>query len=82
MKDIDDGGMGSIEFLHLGASERRIVRSCQFIDSDGVPVLVDLALFDDETPAELSFWKVNYKKVSSFPESESRLGPIRYENTN
>lgn len=73
-------GMGSIVFDEAPGLRKHVVGSCQFTDADGLPVIVDLHVWEDERPAELAFWKVDFSAVKQFPRSEAELTRVRYAN--
>jgi hypothetical protein len=81
VRDLDDGGMGSIEFVGMGVGQKSLKAACQFLDQDNLAVVVDLHVWANDQPAELSFWKVNYGAVIAFPADEGAFGPVRYSNT-
>ncbi len=68
VKDMDDGGMGSIRFVH---SEPRTfgkrLAEAEYVDSDGV--LVSIALNADSKGQlfELDFWKVDFSRLRRYP---------------
>jgi len=70
VEEMNDGGMGSLRFCsrdgrsrHLGA--QLIER--EFIDSDGVPVIVTINLDDHSELYELDVWKVDFSPLKRFP---------------
>jgi hypothetical protein len=81
VRDVDDGAMGSIEFVGNAEGDKRLNSTCQFVDQDNMAVVVDLHVWANGRPAELSFWKVDYSAVVSFPADETALGPVQYKNT-
>lgn len=80
VRELGDGGMGSIGFGGPSGDAKHHVGSCQFIDVDGTPVIVDLFLWEDGRPAELGFWKVDYSTVEEFPRDTASLTPVVYKN--
>jgi len=69
---MDDGGMGSLELAVFGGSPSkrgfgRKAAEYQFIDSDGVDVLVTLNLDADGRPFELDVWKTDFNPLVHIP---------------
>jgi hypothetical protein len=70
---MNDGGMGSLLLLPDGDStsrNRRLGRmasECEFIDSDGIPVLATLNLDTEGNLYELDMWKTNFEKLIAIP---------------
>ena len=70
VEDMADGGMGGITFVGQSAASRRFGRTlaeAEYIDSDGVPVLIGLSLDDKGALYELDFWKVDYSPLCTYP---------------
>jgi len=69
---MDDGGMGSIRFFHSDqvveprVMARRIAEK-QFVDEDGVPILVSVNVDQDGRLFELDIWKADFSRVLRFP---------------
>jgi hypothetical protein len=71
VRDMDDGGMGSITFDIEGNQRRNEqVAKAEYIDDDGV--LVDIELSSDENGNlfELDFWKVDFSPLKVYPSIE------------
>jgi len=72
VQQMDDGGMGS--FLVFQNSydmdvKRKFgkqVDEFEFVDDDGIPILVSLNADQQDEPFEVDIWKVNYKPVINF----------------
>jgi len=69
------GGSDSIYFCDQTPSSYSKISSCQFIDSDGYPVICDLFADQSGTLTELSFWKATFEPILKFPEKSTELGP-------
>lgn len=80
VRELDDGGMGSIAFGVTAGNTKHLVGSCQFIDVDELPVIVDLFVWEDGRPAELGFWKVDFSPVKEFPRDAGSLTRVIYKN--
>lgn len=72
VQQMDDGGMGSF-LIFLNSydmdAERKFgkqVDEFEFIDDDGVPVLVSLNTDQQNEPFEIDIWKINYRPVINF----------------
>lgn len=63
--DEDDGGMGSIRFSYgkLGPSAAQ----AEYVDEDGVLVLLQLNLTDKCLLLELDIWKSNFSRLKRYP---------------
>ena len=78
--DMDDGGMGSIQFVSLNnefCSDNRkfgcAIASCHFTDEDGVWVSVALYADVSGNPFELDVWKVDFSPLVRMPNDEGEL---------
>jgi hypothetical protein len=71
VRDTDDGGMGSLEFV---GDERRSLGSClveaEYFDCDGVLVSIALNVDQDERLYELDMWKVDFSPLREYPDFE------------
>ncbi len=76
----NDGGMGSIRFRNTISGEYQKAGSCEFKDTDNLPVIVDLFIDEKGIPTELSFWKVDFKPVVRFPVSTDELSIFKWES--
>ena len=71
--DKDDGGMGSLLIVDTNREgfNNRIYGSTycqkQFLDDDGVKVLVSLELDDKGSLFELDIWKTNFDRLKKYP---------------
>jgi len=70
--ELDDGGMGSIRFIHSTEDQTQIqfggnVSSLSFKDSDGVEVSVALYVDQFDRPYELDFWKKDFSRLVKIP---------------
>jgi hypothetical protein len=70
---MNDGGMGSLYLMPKSiALAHRImgtqVSEFQFVDSDGVAVIVSLNLDEEGRLFELDIWKTDYNRLLSLPE--------------
>jgi hypothetical protein len=67
--DMDDGGMGSLEFA---GGERRSFGSClveaEYLDRDGVPVSIALNADTNGLLYELDMWKVDFAPLQEYPD--------------
>ncbi|MFV0291023.1 MAG: DUF6984 family protein [Mangrovibacterium sp.] len=69
---MDDGGMGSLRlFPRDQASDYRVfgeqVSDLQFVDLDGVEVIVSLNIDDEGNLFELDIWKTNFGRLLNLP---------------
>ena len=72
--DLDDGGMGSLEFVtdrKRAFGRELIVR--KYIDVDNVDVWISINLDDQDELFELDVWKVNFERLLKFPTPELLL---------
>ncbi|WP_400192293.1 DUF6984 family protein [Hymenobacter sp. B81] len=67
--DLDDGGMGSFQFVSPKTERRfgRVLAETQYADADGVPVLASLYLDREGELYELDSWKVDYSPLRRIP---------------
>ncbi|OUJ74939.1 DUF6984 family protein [Hymenobacter crusticola] len=67
--DLADGGMGSLRFVSDKEGRRlgRKIAETQFLDEDGVPVLVSLYLDQEGALYELDSWKTDYSPLKRIP---------------
>lgn len=72
VQKMDDGGMGSFlifqEPSDFGETRKfgKQVSEFEFIDDDGIPVLVSLNVDDKNRLFEVDIWKADYKPVINF----------------
>jgi hypothetical protein len=71
VEEMEDGGMGSLRFHWSDQVEPRCLGESlverQFIDSDGIPVMVAINLDDQGDLFELDIWKVDFSPLKQFP---------------
>jgi hypothetical protein len=80
VRDLSDGGMGSIEFLGMTSSARRHARcvaEADYMDADGIPVSIAVNVDQDGRLFELDIWKVDFGKLRSYP-SPKTIRNIRH----
>jgi hypothetical protein len=66
--DLQDGGMGSIRFIHSGEARRdTVIAEAQFTDEDGVQVSIELNATTNGRLFELDFWKVDFSPLRRYP---------------
>lgn len=75
VQDMNDGGMGSIEFLPDSVKSRSsgivsILVEAQYMDEDGVPVLITIYLDQQGRLHEVDFWKVDFSPLKRFPKPD------------
>jgi hypothetical protein len=71
VKVLDDGEMGSIEFI--STKERKYgndIAQVRYIDVDNVVVLITLVEDSNGDLHELDFWKTNFDKLIKYPKPE------------
>lgn len=79
VRDMDDGGMGSLEFESPRWPEHalRKVTICraavQFTDADGVEVIASLNTREDGVPFELDMWKTDFSRLIRIPHEFRRV---------
>ncbi|WGS47532.1 hypothetical protein LFL97_41105 (plasmid) [Burkholderia sp. JSH-S8] len=70
VEEMDDGGMGGLLFCRPDDRPRRFGKKLvekEFVDVDGVPVMVAVNLDDDGELYELDIWKVDFSPLKRFP---------------
>jgi hypothetical protein len=70
VEEMNDGGMGGLRFCASDARSRRLGEQLverEFIDSDGVPVMVAVNLDEHGNLYELDMWKVDFSPLEQFP---------------
>jgi uncharacterized protein DUF6984 len=77
VREMQDGGMGSIRFLETKHSARTCqqpIAEAEYVDEDGVLVSIVINLNDDGDLCEIDFWKVDFSPLVRYPSpSEVRL---------
>ena len=70
VREMNDGGMGSLEFAGGRRPLGSLLVEAEYVDSDGV--LVSIALNADQSGRlyELDMWKVDFAPLQEFPTSE------------
>jgi hypothetical protein len=68
VKDMHDGGMGSIRFIRPNASSfgKGLVEA-RYTDSDGVLVSIALNIDKSGELYELDFWKIDFSPLRRYP---------------
>ena len=70
VRDMNDGGMGSLELLDASGNRGKIHRyiaDLQYEDLDGVIILVSIVVSRDGTPMEMDSWRVDYGPRQHIP---------------
>lgn len=64
-----DGGMGSIRFLSASGEERyrSDLAEANYVDADGMLVIITLILNRSDELLDLEFWKVNFNPLINYP---------------
>jgi hypothetical protein len=73
VKDMKDGGMGSLRFKDRDNRERRLgkkIAEAEFTDEDGLPVSAVLNLDDNGKLFELDMWKGDFSALKRYPRPE------------
>lgn len=76
VRNMEDGGMGSLELLtpearrEIGGGSTVTRRAAvQFTDVDGVEVIASLDAHEDGIPFELDVWKTDFSRLMRIPQS-------------
>jgi hypothetical protein len=80
VRDLSDGGMGSIEFLGAAPNMRRHAQcaaEADYMDSDGIPVSIAVNVDQNGRLFELDIWKVDFGKLRNYP-SPKTIRNIRH----
>lgn len=70
VEEVNDGGMGSLHFSNSNARPCRLGEQLveqEFLDSDGIPVMVAINLDEHGELYELDIWKVDFSPLRRFP---------------
>lgn len=70
VEEMNDGGMGSLRFYTSDVRPRRFGEQLvgkEFVDSDGIPVMVAVNLDEHGDLYELDIWKVDFSPLKQFP---------------
>src|SRR6266436_2872977 len=73
VKEMKDGGMGSLRFKGTNNRERRFgkkIAEAEFMDEDGVLVSVVVNLDNSDELLELDIWKVDFSPLKRYPRPE------------
>gem|GEM_PF-3035541 len=73
VRDMADGGMGSLLFQPGSSIERFGLAELYFIDEDGVLVTASLNATREGKPVELDIWKVDFSPLKRWPEAPEIL---------
>lgn len=72
VEPMKDDGMGSLYLFPNGVKRNRKFGKCvseyQFVDKDGIEVIVSLNIDDKGELFELDIWKTDFSQLTSFPE--------------
>jgi Domain of unknown function (DUF6984) len=70
VRDLSDGGMGSIELGESSSDARRMlacVAEADYVDSDGVSVSIAINVDQNGHLFELDMWKVDFSPLIQYP---------------
>lgn len=66
--EYEGGKMGSINLVNSNQGEYKgDIAIAQYIDSDGVIVMITLTIDSNNQLLDLDFWKVNFEKLITYP---------------
>ncbi len=66
--EYEGGKMGSINLVNKNQGEYKgDIAIAQYIDSDGIIVMITLTIDTNDNLLDLDFWKVNFKKLITYP---------------
>jgi hypothetical protein len=69
---MQDGGMGGIRFVRPDIRRfGRELTEAQYLDSDGVLVIISINADDQGDLFELDFWKVDFSPLKQYPKPEN-----------
>lgn len=74
VRGMDDGGMGSLEFMSMNRQRGRsrgvvvCAAAVQFTDEDGVEVIASLNASENGVPFELDIWKTDFSPLIRIPD--------------
>jgi hypothetical protein len=82
VEEMDDGGMGSLRLFSSSSSDlfaksKSQASELQFVDSDGVVVIVSLNVDEKGSPCEIDVWKTNFEPLQRIP-NESAFTDVDY----
>ena len=70
VEDMSDGGMGSIRFLPSPDQASRaahVIAEGEYVDEDGVLVLIAINADQNDELFEIDFWKVDFSPLKRYP---------------
>lgn len=70
VRDMNDGGMSSLEFAGGRRPLGRLLVEAEYVDCDGVPVSIALNADQSGRLYELDMWKVDFAPLKKFPTSD------------
>ena len=73
VKEMKDGGMGSLRFKDVDNGERSFgkkIAEAEFVDEDGIPVSVVVNIDNNGDLLELDLWKVDFSPLKRYPRPE------------
>src|SRR5437588_3670857 len=73
VKEMKDGGMGSLRFKDVDNGERSFgkkIAEAEFADEDGIPVSVVVNIDNNGDLLELDLWKVDFSPLKRYPRPE------------
>ena len=66
--EYEGGKMGGINLLNENQGEYKgDITIAQYIDSDGIIVMITLTIDSNNNLLDLDFWKVNFEKLIKYP---------------
>lgn len=66
--EYEGGKMGSINLVNEKQAEYKgDIAIAQYIDSDGIIVMITLTIDTNNSLLDLDFWKVNFEKLITYP---------------
>ena len=69
--EYEGGKMGSINLVIENQGDYKgDIAIAQYIDSDGIIVMITLTIDSNDNLLDLDFWKVNFEKLEKYPEPE------------
>ncbi|TYP98802.1 hypothetical protein C7447_102117 [Tenacibaculum adriaticum] len=72
IRELKDGGMGSISFdLNKKSIRYESLFNAEFIDSDGLLVDIELTIDEQGNLFEFDFFKVDFNKLINYPKYEN-----------
>lgn len=72
--EYEGGKMGSINLINENATDYKgDIAVAQYIDKDGVIVMITLTIDKNNNLLDLDFWKVNFEKLLKYPSPEELI---------